>query len=52
MAKTWKDRRVMGESLHQKITRRLPEDEHPAAAMFVFLSLVPGTSERRQFAWC
>ena len=26
--------------------------EHPAAAMFVFLSLVPGTSERRQFTWC
>ena len=27
--------------------------DHPAAAMFVFfLSLIPGTSERRQFTWC
>ena len=26
--------------------------EQPAAAMFVFLALVPGTSERRQIIWC
>ena len=38
MAKTWKDRRVVGESLHRKITRRRMEKEHSAAAMFVFLS--------------